>query len=485
MLGRNVVGYLPATVLAPVATFAGLIAYSHVLRPDEYGRAVVVLVVVDFVQIVWFQWLRLGLVRFWEAAQRDAQASELQATAFVGWFGLAVTGGSVYLLGAALWPMDAALRQAFFCGLPLLLAKSLLTQCLEWHRVRQEVGRYSLLESLQSMAGVALALLLIVAAGMDGRAIMLGGALGCLIALAADLPRVLAGLHIAAASRQTLGALLRYGLPLSLVALLGIIVNSSDRLLLQWLVGADAVGLYSLSYNLADRAITVIFMTITVPAFPLAVRAFEQSGMPAAQAQFRQTLAFLLAFAIPATAGLTVVAGPLAGAMLGPAFVASAARIVPWIAVASLMAGLKMHYFDQAFLLRHRTSLLLWTIALPAVANVGLNLWWLPRLGVMGAVYSTLAAFALGLGLSLIVGRRLFVLPVSAADALRTLSATAFMVALMLLVPLPSGGAAVFGQIAVGVAAYAAAAVLFNVVGARDRARLLVLAVARNGRGRG
>ena len=473
MLGRNIIGYLPATVLAPAAAFIGMIAYSHVLQPDQYGRAVVVLVVVELIQVFWFQWLRLGFLRFWEMSRRDANTASLQATAFVGWASLALVASIAYLVLAALCPMDPMLRVAFYFGLPLLLTKSLLAQCLEWHRVNHEVGRYSLLESMQSATGVALGILLIVAVGLDERAIMIGSALGCGIALAADLRRVLAGLHMTAASRDVLWQLLHYGLPLSLTALLAFIVNSSDRLLLQWFAGTEAVGLYSLAYNLADRTISMVFIIVTLPAFPLAVQALERTGPDATRGQYRQTFAVLAAFALPAVAGLMFVAGPLVGATLGSAFVASAADIIPWIAVASLMAGLKTHYFDHAFMLRHRTYLLLWTVALPAVANIGLNLWWIPRFGAMGAVYSTIAAFALGLALSIAMGRRLFALPLPPDALVRPLAATTLMLVALVLLPLPADRASVFALIAAGMIAYACGAMLFNVLGLRDRALLL------------
>ena len=54
----------------------------------------------------------------------------------------------------------------------------------------------------------------------------------------------------------------------------------------------------------------------------------------------------------------------------------------------------------------------MWAMIPPVVLNIGLNFWLIPKFGLMGAVYATIVSYALGFTLAMIVGRKLYPLPV-------------------------------------------------------------------------
>jgi O-antigen/teichoic acid export membrane protein len=72
------------------------------------------------------------------------------------------------------------------------------------------------------------------------------------------------------------------------------------------------------------------------------------------------------------------------------------------------------------------------TVAATALLNVGLNLWWIPTLGLIGAAYATLVSYAAGLVLSFALGYRVLALPIPTGDLLRILAASAGMVLTLL-----------------------------------------------------
>ena len=125
---------------------------------------------------------------------------------------------------------------------------------------------------------------------------------------------------------------------------------------------------------------------------------------------------------------------------------------------------------------RRRTGLLLWTLAPPAIVNVALNLWWIPLFGAMGAVYSTVVAFAVGLALSVSIGRRIFAMPLPLGPLWRPMVATLAMAAALLLMPRAQGLPALLLLILFGMLVYGIAALLLDVVGIRSR--VLALAAA-------
>jgi O-antigen/teichoic acid export membrane protein len=267
--------------------------------------------------------------------------------------------------------------------------------------------------------------------------------------------------------------LLRYGLPLTMTFGLDFVVNSSDRLLLGNLIGAAAVGAYAASYDLAQQGMTALMMTINLGAFPMAVRALELGGLDGARAQLLRHATVLFGVALPAAAALVVLSGNLAHVALGPEFRAGGALLIPIVGTAALLAGLKAYYFDLAFQLGRATRRQVWSSSAAAITNVLLNLLLIPRYGAAGAAWATLASFALGLGLSIVLGRSTFPMPIPVRDWTGILAGTALMC--LALFPLREAR----GLIALGLSAlgggvvYASALLLWDVGESRAIVRRL------------
>src|SRR5690606_33905435 len=133
----------------------------------------------------------------------------------------------------------------------------------------------------------------------------------------------------------------------------------------------------------------------------------ERDGVEAAQHLSQRNAESLLFIALPAAAGLALVAEPIAALMVGAEFRADAAAIIPWMAMAGLLRGLTLHYLHHAFLFSRRTGMLIWLMAIPAGLNLALNLLLIPRFGLDGAIASTILAYIAAFVLSAVVGVRL------------------------------------------------------------------------------
>jgi O-antigen/teichoic acid export membrane protein len=148
--------------------------------------------------------------------------------------------------------------------------------------------------------------------------------------------------------------------------------------------------------------------------------------------------------------------------LLGEAFQRVAGQLMPWIALSTFLRGVKAYYFDLAFQLGLRTDLQIWAVAVAAVVNVGLNLWWIPTYGLFGAVYATVAAYALALVISVWLSGKTFSMPFPAWELSRIALATLCMAAVLWLVP--GGGWIKLGTMAVaGVVVYTVAVWLMDV----------------------
>ena len=458
---RHTLLYVVARGVPGLLAFAAVAAFTRLYTPEAYGRYVLVMGWVGLVHALGFQWLRSGLVRFLPADPgRDAALRSTVALTFA-----AVAGATAVVGLAALAVVPAEERVWFGLGLGLLGA-------LAWFDLNQNLaaglqrpGRYGALTAARA------ALFL----GLGSAAAWAGwGGVGLLLAATAAyvLPTTWAGREWSGVRRRrfdggTLRRLRRYGVPLSASLGLTFVFGYSDRVLVGALVGVPEAGLYAAGYDLAEQSLALLIAVSTTAAFPVASAALETGGVAAARGHLRQHVVVLAALLVPASVGLVVLAPEVADVVLGAAFAPTAAVVIPWVAGATLVSGFKAAYFDFAFQLGERTRRLVGVAALAAGLNVALNVWWLPRYGLVGAAYSTFASYVVAAAASWAWGRTVFPLPFPVWDLARVVAAAAAMALALAAFPDSPSAVGLLLTVVAGAAVYAAAALLLDVLGVR------------------
>jgi len=422
--------YLIARGVPGAINFLAIAIYTRLLSPQEYGQYVLVIAAVGFTSVLCFQWINLSLLRFVPSSEFATSdlLSTVKATywAIVGFTALVGTTGILVFV-----PQEQ--RWLVLIALPLLWLQAWFEMNLELARAKLQPARYGIAAGLRAVSAITLGTALI-AWQLGAFAPLLGLATGYL----------LGGMTL-----QTLGwkacrvrlitpvlrQLLRYGLPLAATLALSYVISSSDRFLIAYYLGEQAAGIYAASYDMVSQFLIMLMMIINLAAYPLVVAALEQSGAEAARIQLVRNLWLLLAAGVPATLGMALFAPQIASVVLGKSFREAGLTVIPWIAAATLLAGVRSYYFDLAFQLGKQTTGQLWVVGSSAVVNFVFNVVLIPRAGILGAAWATIAAYAVALLLSVLLGRRVFTVPMSWKGAGHVLLAAAAMVLCWYLVP--------------------------------------------------
>ena len=214
-------------------------------------------------------------------------------------------------------------------------------------------------------------------------------------------------------------------------------------------------------------SIGLLLTIVNLAAYPLVLRAFEDHGLERARQQLVVSSTALLASGLPATIGLIMLARPLAGVLLGVEFEADAALLIPLIAIAALLRDLKAYYFDLAFHLGRKTVGQIWVTLVGAIVSIGLNLWWIPAFGLIGAACANISAYAIALILSWLLGRRVFALPRPSLDSLKIAIASLVMGGVLWSLTDPTGALAAVAQVTAGILVYASLIYILNAADAR------------------
>ncbi len=181
---------------------------------------------------------------------------------------------------------------------------------------------------------------------------------------------------------------MRYGIPMALSEISGVLLGLVDRLMIKHLMNDfSAVGIYSIGFGLASYFDQVITNAFSQAITPVVNRLYKTQGEAAVLAFKRKLMNFLFYISCGFICFL-VIAGrdlllTLAGADKEPAaeiFVIAAIffSVMPVLKVAS-----------TGLLLGKRSDIHLIVILFAAVLNVGLNCFAIPTWGTIGALTST------------------------------------------------------------------------------------------------
>ena len=190
-------------------------------------------------------------------------------------------------------------------------------------------------------------------------------------------------------SRTETRALVRAGLPVGLVLVLGLFHFKVDSVLVAWLRPARELGLYSADYRVVELALAVpsLFAVVLLPML-------SRSTSDDLQRQAQRGFDVLVATGLPVAALLVLFPRPILEVVAGPAFTSASLALqvlggaVFFAWVNTLFAQLAVVAGISSYVLR---------VSLVAVAvNVLANLLVIPHWGYVGAAWTTVGSEALG-----------------------------------------------------------------------------------------
>ena len=172
--------------------------------------------------------------------------------------------------------------------------------------------------------------------------------------------------------------------PIALLALLGMLYQKLSIYMLSAFGGAALTGWFAAALRAVEASKTVHISVFTA-LYPAMARAESNSANT-----FRLTWIFLLAGAALIALTLSLLAAPLVKLLFGADFAPSTAalRILAWMLVPYTVNT----YLTLAFVAAKGERNVAIALSTSLFSLVLLNLWWIPRFGLVGAAWAALAA---------------------------------------------------------------------------------------------
>ena len=411
MLGRSALAYIPVNLASVVYSFGGLAVLTRLLEPAEYGRYAIAIITMLAVHMGLFTWLEAAMARFQARAEKNDDVNSHLKTIYSYAFITAICGWAAAMIVLNVIPIETQLKTVIIFAITSTCFQFFLNLGNEAHKAAHRIMRYSATYSSHLMLSFVIGIILIMTTPLREAGPLVGLMIASILLLLIDLPFMLKEMRGGERQTTKVRSYFKYGMPISVSLLLTFTLASGDMYIIKALMGDAAAGEYSASYNFANRSLDILFIWLSMAATPMAVTALEKDGLEKSKEIMRNYGALLLYISLPAATGIALVAGDV-GFIFGEGVRDGAVKIMPLIAFAGVFNGLISYYANRAFMLSGKTAMFVWAMVPPVILNIGLNIFLIPIYGLMGAVYATVAAYALGFVIAMIVGRRYYPLPV-------------------------------------------------------------------------
>lgn len=404
MLLKHTVMYGVTKIFPAVLTLAGVSIFTRLLLPEEYGIYSLTILVSSACSSIFFQWLSLGLGRFYLDGS-DEQKESLLSTILMSFLGISV----VVFLGCAVTSLVFESEMDF-----MLIA--ILSIATAWFDINQRLSNadlkpnmYALSLTIKSSVAVFGGYLLLkFGFGVNGVlfALIFGFAFASIIQ-----SRYWKAFKFAAISKDVAKKKLSYGLPLTLTFLMLFIINGSGKFFVDNMIGKSALGVFSAAFDLTQYIIVTVCGVLHLAAFPLIVDAYKNKSDSEGKKQLSKSFNLLIFVSIPLVLGVINTADEIAQLFLGSDFRSGATKIIPIIAIGLFFMSLKSYYFDYAFQLAKNTKLQLVGVFSGAITSFVSTPILLYFYGLEGAAYAMCITFIVYLAVCVMFGRLVFDMP--------------------------------------------------------------------------
>lgn len=426
MLIRQTLAYMPAQILSPLTQFATAIILTHYLSPANYGLTMLIFASQELIYQGLLSWWASYYLRYAGSFADEARQQALKRTeSTVLLTSTLLQLGVTTLLVRIVAPDASGLLYAGACF--YVATRSYLGYLSEKARREGDILAYSLLQIGGPLGGLVLTLALMTFLPVAPERVLLDFAIAHFLVSAALAWRLGVLVKPGRVDKAIIGAALGFGAPILISNIFGWFAAHGIRFVVQYGASPTALGLLSVGWGIAIRITAVAAMVVAAAAYPLAVRAMERGDVEGARKQISANSALLLGLIAPSTIGIIAIADPFVALLVAPEYQAATIAVLPWALFGSAIRNLRMHGWDQMYLLFESPRAMVTLEFIEAVLTAFAAFIGLMTGGLVGAVMgAAIAALVIAIADYIYLNRR-FGLHAPLSFYLRILVATGLM----------------------------------------------------------
>ena len=458
--------YLAAETVPILLAIISISVYTRYLSTEEYALYSLVMTSVWLASAFLVDWLRVGLVRFWNMKEYSEKILIGTISSILNIIMLA----SLIIFSLSLYVANSYFQipiALIIAGFILFFMQSLFNLNMKIKNSLLKAKEYALINSFRAIISITIGIILVIL-GFGPISIIIALLLAYAILLFFTTKDIWKYYTSRVLDRPLAISLFSYGLPVAMATTLQVISNTADRFLLVAMDSLSAAGIYSVASNLMGSSLNILLSSLSVAAYPIVLKALEEGNKEKLDQKLRQYASVFIGFALPAVAGLIIISPNLLYLLIGKEFLAGSLLIFPWLAIAELFFTIQVFYFAMAFQIKKNTMPLIWIMLCITVINIILNIILIPEYSILGVAIATTISALVGVILTYIYGKRSYKLPIPFLEIAKIIIATLIMIYGISGLSGEKGWGWLFMQVATGAAIYLSIVLMLNISNIRN-----------------
>ena len=409
-LFKDISQYFPAKIIPSIVTIMTLPIITRLFSPSHYGNYVLVVGIVTILMLVG-GWVSLAISRFYPAYEKKGEAKEFSGLiirlAFLTIITIAFLSlGLFFFFRGRISPN---LYPLMIIGVLVYMAASFFAILLNFLKIKRQIRRYGRFFIWKSLTTIFFGVLLVVLFRLGVKGMLFGAILSIALTLPFLWKAAVGDVRITdkTFSFKPAVEMIKYSFPLVLGSVAAWILSLSDRYILGIFRSVQEVGIYSISYIIAQNSILFITSLFALAFNPLSVIIWEREGEKVSKEFVAKSTRYFLILCIPAVVGVSVLREPLLKMLSAPNYFAGA-KVIPLVVLGVFFFGLTQR-FGAGLSLYKKTHFYMCSFILAALLNLGLNFLFIPKYGYMAAAITTLISYAFLLLLTVVFSRQFFI----------------------------------------------------------------------------
>lgn len=354
---KKIVRSSPAFILPSLINLVSLIVLTRVLSLEDYGRLSLALISIEFLQGLFYQWIKMAMMRFYQKENKTYLIASIHYNVLITLL-ISISIVIVLILSKIAYVGDPV-----FVSLVLLgtIGRGLVNFILDFVRIsHSNLNRYTIVSVVSNACYYfpPLLLLLFNQKASVGQLLTVQTG-GIFLYLFVFLVRYFKSIlhHIkTVAGKTNYKELFNYGFPLIVSYLSVSMFVRIDRYIIEHNVGLEALGSYSAAFSLSNLAITSFFMLLTLPTYPEILRLLNQGDEKKAKTIYNSNGDLIIMIAVPSVMLAWLINENLCTIFFGAEKGLKISVLFPSIVLGTFLYNYKVHYFDQVFQFYKKTK---------------------------------------------------------------------------------------------------------------------------------
>jgi len=399
--------YSPATIIPAIVTIITIPIITRMISPESYGDYVLIVSLISIL-VTLIGGLSSSIIRFYPIYEKNSNLDYLLNTSIdiliifiifmtLSLFMLAVTFKSYF---------SSRLYNLIILGILLFILNSIFEVLTSYLRVKRQASWYSLFLIFKSVGALIFSLIFIVFFNYDSTGLLLGSILPIALSVPLIWKKSIGNVSIDMRniSFKLAKEMAAYGTPLALGNFANWTLSLSDRYILGFFRSTSEVGIYSISYQLAQSSIFLIAALFNFAFNPLSVIIWEKYGACASKEFLINGTRYFLILCVPAVFGMSILCKEIMMIFTTNDYL-EGYTIIPIICLSGLIFGLTQRY-AAPFSFFKKSSIYGFCIFASCFLEIGLNIWLIPTHGYLAAALSNLISYGFLLVLVIMVSKR-------------------------------------------------------------------------------